>query len=68
MNQNAVLTKGTLVICRIGERTVVGPCRVIFVGPDYVTVEDPDQNVWQTDPERVERADEQLGELFNSQT
>ena len=68
VTQTTTLTKGTLVMCRLGERTVIGPCRVVFVGSDYVTVEDPDRNVWQTTPDRVERADEQLGELFSSQS
>jgi len=65
-NEDVGLTKGTLVTCRLGERTVIGPCRIVFVGADYVTVEDPDQRVWQTTPDRVERADDQLSELLNS--
>jgi len=60
------LTKGTLVTCRLGEKTTIGPCRVVFVGADYVTVEDPDQRVWQTTLDRVERADEHLSDLLNS--
>lgn len=65
-NEGVGLTKGTLVTCRLGERTVIGPCRIVFVGADYVTVEDPDQRVWQTTPDRVERADDQLSELLNA--
>ncbi len=65
--QDISLTKGTLVMCRLGEKTRVGPCRVVFVGADYVTVEDPDQNIWQTTLDRVERADDQLSSLLNSQ-
>ncbi len=65
--QNLTLTKGTLVMCRVGKRTKVGPCRVIFVGADYVAVEDPDRNLWQIDLDRVERADDQLSHLLNSQ-
>ena len=61
------LSKGTLVMCRLGERTKIGPCRVVFVGSNYVTVEDPDQNVWQTTLDRVERADDQLSSLLNPQ-
>ncbi len=64
--QNTNLTRGTLVMCRLGEKTVVGPCRVVYVGADYVTVEDPDQNLWQTTSDRVERADEQLSDLLNT--
>lgn len=66
ISQGTNLTQGTLVMCNLGEKTVIGPCRVVFVGADYVTVEDPDRNIWQTTPDRVERADDQLSSLFNS--
>ena len=62
--EDGSLTKGTLVVCRLGENTVIGPCRVVFVGADYVTVEDPDRKIWQTTPDRVKRADDQLSDLF----
>ncbi len=65
--QEFSLSKGTLVMCQLGEKTRVGPCRVVFVGNDYVTVEDPDQNIWQTTPDRVARADDQLSNLLSSQ-
>ena len=64
--QGTELTKGMLVMCRLGEKTVVGPCRVVYAGEDYVTVEDPGRKVWQTTPDRVDRADERLSHLLNS--
>ncbi len=68
MSEEAIgLTRGTLVMCQIGENTVVGPCRIVYVGADYVTVEDPDQKVWQASLDRVERADDQLSALFSTQ-
>jgi len=65
--ESAGLTRGTLVMCQIGENTVVGPCRIVYVGADYVTVEDPDKKVWQTSLDRVKRADDQLSALFSTQ-
>ena len=50
------ISPGTLVMVRLGDRTVVGPCKVIFVGPDYVSVEDPGERLWQTTLDRVELA------------
>ena len=52
-------------MCRLGEHTVVGPCKVLFVGEDYVTVEDPNQKLWQTTLDRVEPADDQLSDMLN---
>ena len=55
------LTAGMLVSCRVGERTTVSPCRVIYVGPGYVTVEDPERRMWQVSPDRVEPVSGSLG-------
>ena len=63
--ERANVSAGTLVVCRLGDHTVVGPCKVLFVGEDYVTVEDPNQKLWQTTLDRVERADDQLSDLLN---
>ena len=63
--QQADITAGMLVTCRLGEHTVVGPCKVLFVGEDYVTVEDPNQKLWQTTLDRVEPADDQLSDMLN---
>ena len=66
--QGASITRDMLVMCRLGENTTIGPCRVVFVGADYVTVEDPERNVWQTTVDRVERADDRLADLLNPQS
>ena len=65
MSEELQLTQGMLVTCRVGDNTKVGPCRVVFVGDDYVTVEDPDQKMWQIEPGRVEPANEQLAGLLS---
>ncbi len=63
--QQVDITAGMLVTCRLGEQTVVGPCKVLFVGEDYVTVEDPNQKLWQTTLDRVDPADDQLSDMLN---
>lgn len=65
-SQEFEITPGTLVMCRIGDNTVVGPCKVIFVGPDYVTVEDPAKKLWQTTVDRVDKADSQINDMLNA--
>jgi hypothetical protein len=65
MSEEMQLSQGMLVTCRVGEKTKVGPCRVVFVGDDYVTVEDPDQKMWQIEPTRVEPANDQLAGLLS---
>lgn len=63
--QRPNISAGMLVMCRLGEQTLVGPCKVVHVGDDYVTVEDPNQKLWQTTLDRVEAADDQLSDLLN---
>ena len=63
--QRTDITAGMLVTCQLGEHTSVGPCKVLFVGDDYVTVEDPNQKLWQTTLDRVEPADDQLSDMLN---